>query len=208
MYNVLFIKANNRPAEQAVSVQLYNAFLASYKESHPEDQITELDLFAEQLPYYDNTLITGIYKAAQGYEATPEEAAGAALVKKYLDQFVAADKVVFGFPLWNMTVPAVLHTYIDYLSQAGTTFKYTAEGPVGLLTDKKAAVLNARGGIYSEGPAASAEMAVNFVSGLLNFWGVQDITKVIIEGHNQNPQQSAEIIAKGLEAAKSAAVSF
>ncbi|QSF42746.1 MULTISPECIES: FMN-dependent NADH-azoreductase [Paenibacillus] len=208
MSNVLFIKANNRPAEQAVSVQLYNAFLASYKESHPEDQITELDLFAEQLPYYDNTLITGIYKAAQGYEATPEEAAGAALVKKYLDQFVAADKVVFGFPLWNMTVPAVLHTYIDYLSQAGTTFKYTAEGPVGLLTDKKAAVLNARGGIYSEGPAASAEMAVNFVSGLLNFWGVQDITKVIIEGHNQNPQQSAEIIAKGLEAAKSAAVSF
>ncbi|MNC41975.1 FMN-dependent NADH-azoreductase 1 [compost metagenome] len=107
-----------------------------------------------------------------------------------------------------MTVPAVLHTYIDYLSQAGTTFKYTAEGPVGLLTDKKAAVLNARGGIYSEGPAASAEMAVNFVSGLLNFWGVQNITKVIIEGHNQNPQQSAEIIAKGLEAAKSAAVSF
>lgn len=208
MSNVLFIKANNRPAEQAVSVQLYNAFLASYKESHPEDQITELDLFAEQLPYYDNTLITGIYKAAQGYEATPEEAAGAALVKKYLDQFVAADKVVFGFPLWNLTVPAVLHTYIDYLSQAGTTFKYTAEGPVGLLTDKKAAVLNARGGIYSEGPAASAEMAVNFVSGLLNFWGVQNITKVIIEGHNQNPQQSAEIIAKGLEAAKSAAVSF
>lgn len=208
MSNVLFIKANNRPADQSVSVQLYNEFLASYKESHPQDEITELDLFAEQLPYYDNTLITGVYKAAQGYEATPEEAAGAALVKKYLNQFLAADKVVFAFPLWNMTVPAVLHTYIDYLNQAGTTFKYTAEGPVGLLTDKKAAVLNARGGIYSEGPAASAEMAVNFIMGNLNFWGFKDTTQVIIEGHNQNPTQSAEIIASGLQLAKTAAASF
>ena len=208
MSNVLFVKANNRPADQSVSVQLYNQFLASYKETHPQDEITELDLFAEQLPYYDNTLITGVYKAAQGYEATAEEAAGAALVKKYLDQFLAADKVVFAFPLWNMTVPAVLHTYIDYLNQAGTSFKYTAEGPVGLLTGKKAAVLNARGGVYSEGPAASAEMAVNFIMGNLNFWGFKETTQVIIEGHNQNPQQSAEIIAKGLELAKSAAASF
>lgn len=208
MSNVLFIKANNRPADQSVSVQLYNEFLKSYKETHPQDEITELDLFAEQLPYYDNTLITGVYKAAQGYEATPEEAAGAALVKKYLDQFLAADKVVFAFPLWNMTVPAVLHTYIDYLNQAGTTFKYTAEGPVGLLTGKKAAVLNARGGVYSEGPAASAEMAVNFIMGNLNFWGFKETTQVIIEGHNQNPQQSAEIIANGLQMAKTAAASF
>ncbi|MFC6650479.1 MULTISPECIES: FMN-dependent NADH-azoreductase [Paenibacillus] len=208
MSNVLFIKANNRPAEQSVSVQLYNEFLSSYKETHPQDQITELDLFAEQLPYYDNTLITGVYKAAQGFEATPEEAAGAALVKKYLDQFLAADKVVFAFPLWNMTVPAVLHTYIDYLNQAGTSFKYTAEGPVGLLTDKKAAVLNARGGVYSTGPAASAEMAVNFIMGNLNFWGFKETTQVIIEGHNQNPDKSAEIIASGLQLAKTAAASF
>ncbi|MEK4006289.1 FMN-dependent NADH-azoreductase [Paenibacillus sp. FSL H3-0333] len=208
MSNVLFIKANNRPAEQSVSVQLYNEFLSSYKETHPQDQITELDLFAEQLPYYDNTLITGVYKAAQGFEATPEEAAGAALVKKYLDQFLAADKVVFAFPLWNMTVPAVLHTYIDYLNQAGTTFKYTAEGPVGLLTGKKAAVLNARGGVYSAGPAASAEMAVNFIMGNLNFWGFKETTQVIIEGHNQNPDKSAVIIASGLQLAKTAAASF
>ncbi|MBT2293408.1 FMN-dependent NADH-azoreductase [Paenibacillus albidus] len=208
MSNVLFIKANNRPADQSVSVKLYNEFLGSYKESHPQDTVTELDLFAENLPYYDNTLITGMYKAAQGYEATSEEAEGAALVNKYLEQFLAADKVVFAFPLWNLSVPAVLHTYIDYLSQAGRTFQYTAEGPVGLVKGKKVAVLNARGGIYSEGPAASAEMAVNFVLGMLNFWGFEDITQVIIEGHNQLPAQSAEIIEKGLQLAKSEAVSF
>ncbi|AIQ36214.1 FMN-dependent NADH-azoreductase [Paenibacillus sp. VTT E-133280] len=208
MSKVLFIKANNRPAEQSVSVKLYNEFLENYKLNNPEDEITELDLFAEQLPYYDNTLITGMYKAAQGYELTAEEAAGAAVVNKYLEQFIAADKVVFGFPLWNMTVPAVLHTYVDYLCQAGKTFSYTAEGPVGLLTGKKAIVLNARGGIYSEGPAASAEMAVNFIVGNLNLWGIKDITQVIIEGHNQLPAQSAEIIENGLQLAKETAASF
>lgn len=208
MTNVLFIKANNRPVEQSVSVKLYHEFLESYKQSHPQDEITELDLFAEQLPYYDNTLITGMYKAAQGYEATPEEAAGAVLVNKYLEQFIAAEKVVIAFPLWNMTVPAVLHTYIDYLSQAGKTFQYTAEGPNGLLGGKKVVLLNARGGIYSEGPAAGAEMAVNFILGMLGFWGVTDIEQVIIEGHNQLPQQATEIIEKGLQLAKTTAASF
>jgi len=208
MSTVLFIKANNRPAEQSISVQLYNTFLESYKLNHPQDEITELDLFAEALPYYDNTLITGMYKDAQGLEATPEEAEGAAIVNKYFQQFAAADKVVIAFPLWNMTVPAVLHTYIDYLNQAGKSFRYSAEGPVGLLTGKKAAVLNARGGIYSEGPAAGAEMAVNFVLGNLGLWGFKDVTQVIIEGHNQLPDQAGEIVGNGLELAKTAAASF
>ncbi|WP_379126791.1 FMN-dependent NADH-azoreductase [Paenibacillus sp. sgz500958] len=208
MSNVLFIKANNRPADQSVSVRLYNEFLESYKLNNPEDEITELDLFAENLPYYDNTILTGLYKEAQGFPVTEEEAASAAIVNKFFTQFEAADKVVFAFPLWNMTVPAVLHTYIDYLNQAGKSFKYTAEGPVGLLTGKKVVLLNARGGIYSEGPAASAEMAVNFINGILGFWGISDITKVIVEGHNQLPAQAEEIIANGLQLAKETAASF
>ncbi|OAB41445.1 FMN-dependent NADH-azoreductase [Paenibacillus glacialis] len=208
MTQVLFVKANNRPLEQAVSVQLYQTFLDSYKQSHPNDEIIELDLFAENLPYYDNTIIMGLYKAAQGMEATSEEKEAADNVSKYLNQFLAADKVVFAFPLWNMTVPAVLHTYIDYLNQAGKTFKYTATGPVGLVTDKKVAILNARGGVYSEGPMATAEMAVNFVSYNMNLFGVQDVTTVIVEGHNQSPDQAASIVEAGMKQASEAALNF
>ena len=113
MANVLFVKANSRPADQAVSVQLYDAFLQSYKETHKEDTITELDLFAENLPYLDNDKINGMFKLARGMELTDGEKAATDLVTKYLDQFLAADKVVFGFQLWNFTVPAVLHTYLD-----------------------------------------------------------------------------------------------
>ncbi|HWO97724.1 MAG TPA: FMN-dependent NADH-azoreductase [Bacillus sp. (in: firmicutes)] len=208
MANVLFIKANSRPIEQAVSVQLYQAFLDSYKESHSEDNIIELDLFKENLPYYDTDKINGMFKLSKGMELTSNEKEATDLVNQYLNQFLSADKVVFAFPLWNFTVPAVLHTYLDYLGQAGKTFRYTAEGPVGLLPEKKVALLNARGGIYSEGPAQSAEMAVNYVQNILNFWGVKDITTVIVEGHNQFPDKAEEIIKEGLKKAAKAAAAF
>lgn len=201
MEKVLFIKANSRPIEQSVSVKLYHTFLDNYKEAHPQDELIELDLFQENLPYYSNDMISGMFKLSKGMELTEDERQATETVNKYLQQFLDADKVVFAFPLWNFTVPAVLHTYLDYLAQAGKTFRYTPEGPVGLLTDKKAVLLNARGGVYSEGPAQSVEMSVNYVQTMLGFWGVEDIQKVIIEGHNQYPDQAERIIAEGLEKA-------
>lgn len=208
MASVLFVKANNRPVEQAVSVKLYEAFLNSYKESHPNDQMIELDLYKEHLPYLDVTMINGLFKEGKGMDMTAEEKQAADTANKYIDQFLAADKVVFAFPLWNFTVPAVLHTYIDYLSQAGKTFRYSAEGPVGLVTDKKIALLNARGGVYSEGPAASVEMSLKYMSTMMHFFGVKDVTTVVIEGHNQSPDKAQEIISEGLDKAVKAAKSF
>ncbi|MFC4776933.1 FMN-dependent NADH-azoreductase [Paenibacillus sp. GCM10023252] len=208
MANVLLIKANDRPADQAVSVKLYDAFAASYKEAHPEDSVTELDLYAANLPYYGNTTITGLYKLSQGWELTAEEKAAAETANQYLDQFLAADKVVFAFPLWNFTVPAPLITYISYLSQAGKTFSYSAEGPKGLVGDKKVALLSARGSDYSQGFMASAEMAVNYVTGILRFWGISNPETVIIEGHNQYADRSGDIVADGLKSAAELAVRF
>ncbi|MFC3803519.1 FMN-dependent NADH-azoreductase [Cohnella sp. GCM10012308] len=208
MANVLFVKANNRPSEQAVSVKLYNAFFESYKENNPNDTITVLDLFAAELPYYDNDMMTGLYKAAQGIEATAEEKKLADLANGYLDQFLAADKIVFAFPLWNFTIPAQLLTYLFYLGQAGKTFKYTAEGPVGLAGDKKVVILNARGGVYSEGPMAQLEMSVNYVKNTLAFWGVTDVTTVIAEGHNQFQDRSQQIIEDSIAQATKLASSF
>lgn len=208
MSTVLFVKANNRPIEQAVSVKLYHTFLESYRKSHPEDEIIELDLFQEQLPYTDNDMINGIFKTNRGLELMANEKKQADIANRYLDQFLAADKVVFAFPLWNLSVPAVLHTYVDYLNQAGKTFRYTPEGAVGLVTDKKVALLNARGGVYSEGPLADAEMAVKFMTFMMRFFGVKDLTTVIIEGHAHKPDQAERIIGEGLDRAAAAAVQF
>ncbi|WP_338554749.1 FMN-dependent NADH-azoreductase [Paenibacillus sp. KS-LC4] len=208
MSTVLFVKANDRGLDQAVSVKLYQAFLDSYKETHPNDVVTELDLFQEELPYMNANMINGNFKAPRGYELTPEEQAAVDVSGKYIDQFLAADKVVFGFPLWNLTIPAVLHTYIDYIYQAGKTFKYTEQGPVGLIPDKKVALLNARGGVYSEGPAAAAEMSLNYVRNIMQFFGVTNFEIVIAEGHNQMPNEAEAIVAHAIEEAKAAAARF
>ncbi|KRE47215.1 FMN-dependent NADH-azoreductase [Paenibacillus sp. Soil522] len=204
MATTLFIQANNRPVEHAVSVKMYEAFLSSYKESHPQDSIVEVNLYHEHLPYLGATMITGNYKVTQGMTLTPEEQAEQWIVRKHLEQFLAADKVVIAFPLWNLTVPAVLHTYLDYLHQPRKTFKYTAEGLVGLLPDKKVALLNARGGVYAE----HEELAVNFVKKHLQVFGIQDITTIVIEGHNQNPDLRHEIITEGLQNTDLAAKRF
>ncbi|WP_409340583.1 FMN-dependent NADH-azoreductase [Paenibacillus sp. MBLB4367] len=208
MRKVLFVKANNRPAEQAVSVKLYEAFLKSYTGSHPEDQVTELDLFQAHLPYLDAAMINGAFKFSQGMPLTPEEKQATDTATRYLDQFMDSDKIVFGFPLWNLGVPAVLHTYIDYLNRAGTTFTYTPEGPVGLASGKKVALLNARGGYYSEGEAALSEMAVNFVVRNMHLFGIRDITKVIAEGHNKSPNLRKTIIEDAIQRAAETAKTF
>lgn len=199
MSKILFIKANDRPAEQAISVKMYETFLNTYKETNKNDEITELDLFKLDLPYYGNEAITAIFKRNQGMELSEAETRLADIVQQYLNQFLAADKVVFAFPLWNATVPAPLVTYISYLAQAGTTFKYTAEGPVGLLGDKQVAVLNARGSDYALPGMDAGEMAVKYVTMNLNLWGITNPETLVIEGHNQYPDRTQDIIAEGLE---------
>ncbi len=208
MSAILFIKANDRPVNQAVSMMIYDAFLQSYKDTNPGDHVLELDLYGETLPYMNAAMIGGIYKSIGGLELNEEEKSAVAIADKYLDQFLAVEKVVFAFPLWNLTVPAVLHTYFDYLNRAGKTFRYTAEGQVGLVLNKKVVVLNARGSNYSEGINASSEMAVNFVLKNLQLFGITDITTIIVEGHNQQPARRDEIIQSGIERAIQVARAF
>ncbi|MDG3086620.1 FMN-dependent NADH-azoreductase [Vibrio hannami] len=212
MAKVLFIKANSRPAEQAVSVKLYQAFLDSYKKSHPEDQTTELDLLKENLPYYDTDMINGMFKLAKGMELTDAEKEAAGLVQKYLDQFLASRQSRFRISALEFQ-RSIRASHISGLpfTQAGKTFKYTAGSrPVGLIHDKKVALLNARGGIYSEGtPAQSKEMSVNYVQNILNFWGVEDMTTIIVEGHNQFPGPGGANHRRGnTKKLKTAAVNF
>lgn len=208
MSKVLFIIANDRPTDQAISSKMYQTFLNTYREANPTDEITELDLFKAGLPDYGNTAIMGVYKRNQGLELTAEETKAADLVDQYLDQFLSADKVILSFPLWNSMVPAPLVNYISYLAQAGRTFKYTSEGAVGLVTDKKVVLLNARGGDYSSEAMAPFEMAVNYVQANLGLWGITDVETIVIEGHNQYPDRAQDIIADGLEAVAKSAGKF
>lgn len=205
MSTVLFVKANDRPAEESISVKMYETFLKSYCESHPDDEVIELHLYDEVLPAIGTGVIDGNSDASLGINIVPGGLSAAEAMEKHLEQFLATDKIVFAFPLWNLTVPSLLHMYLDCLHYPGKTFSYSEDGVSGLLTDKKAALLNARGGVYTDDPT---EMAVNFVRNQVNFFGITNMTECIIEGHHQYPDRSDDIIADGLKQVANAAKTF
>lgn len=151
MSKVLYIKANCKPEGVSRTFKISESFIEAYKNSHPGDEIITLDLYKENINFLTGENLNDVF----GHK-TPESRNNPIL--KYAYQFAEADKYVIAEPMWNLSIPAILKAYIDYVSVTGITFKYTAEGPVGLCTGKKAVNIVARGGEYSGEPAASFEM--------------------------------------------------
>lgn len=201
--NVLVVKANNRPASEAVSSKMYETFMENIEGVN----VTTYDVFAEDMPYLGQDLFSAFGKVQSGEELTDIEQRILAAKQKAMDAVTAADVVVFAFPLWNLTIPAKLQTFIDYVYAAGFAFKYDENGNmIQLMTDKKAILLNARGGIYSTPEAAPMEMAVNYMRNVFGgVFGMDIVDEVIIEGHAAMPDKAETIIAEGLEKVKAAA---
>lgn len=201
--NVLVVKANNRP--DGISTKMYDTFMENVQGVN----VTTFDVFAEDMPYFGQDLFNAFGKVQNGETLTDIESRLLAAKQKAMDALTAADVVVFAFPLWNLTIPAKLQTFIDYVFQAGYTFKYNENGQLeGLMGDKKVVILNARGGFYSTPEAQSIEMSVNYIKNVVGMFGMEIIEEVIIEGHNASQDKAPEIIANGLEAVKKVAQSL
>jgi FMN-dependent NADH-azoreductase len=111
-----------------------------------------------------------------------------------LDEFLAADVVVIGAPMYNFTLPTQLKAWIDRIVIAGRTFRYTEDGPEGLAKGKRVIVALARGGIYSEGsPASALEHLETYLRGVFNFIGIEP-EFVVAEGLNLGPDQRQSAI--------------
>lgn len=204
MTNVLVIKANNRP--DGVSTQMFETFVEEVNNVNGLN-VTTYDVYEEDTPYFGQDLFNAFGKVQSGEELTDLESRLLAAKQKAMDAITAADIVVLAFPMWNLTIPAKLHTFIDYIYQAGFMFKYTPEGQaVQLMTEKKFVVLNARGGIYSTPEAQPMEMAANYIKNVFGgVAGMELLDEVIIEGHNANADKAQEIIAEGMERVKASA---
>jgi len=103
-----------------------------------------------------------------------------------------ADVIVLGLPMYNFGVPSQLKAYFDHIARAGETFRYTANGPVGLLQGKRAYIFAARGGLYA---GTALDTQTNYVRDFLRFVGIEDIEFVYAEGLAISPQSKASGLA-------------
>lgn len=211
MAKVLYITAHPHDETVSYSMATAKAFIESYKEANPSDEVVHIDLYKENIPHIDADVFAGWGKlqSGAGFDTlSAEEQAKVARLNELSDQFVSADKYVFVSPLWNFSFPPVLKAYIDSVAVAGKTFKYTEQGPVGLLTDKKALHIQARGGYYSEGPAAELEAGHRYLGTIANFFGIPSFEGLIVEGHNAEPAKEEQIKADAIERAKALGKTF
>ncbi|WP_409291933.1 FMN-dependent NADH-azoreductase [Peribacillus sp. SCS-37] len=208
MTKLLYVKANPKEDAYSFSARVANEFVGAYKEANSSDEVEILDLYSTDLPLIDREVLNGWGKAAAGEELTSSENAKIGRLIELVDQFLAADKVVFSAPMWNFGYPPLMKAYLDSLCVAGKTFKYTENGPVGLAGDKAVALIEARGGIYSEGPAAEVQHTESFFKTVMGFIGIQNVQTVLIEGVNLDPSKAEEITAAASDEARALAAKF
>ena len=182
MSTLLYLKASPRGG-RSHAVAVAEAFLQTYREMHPADQIITVDLFAADLPPFDGLLVNAKYNILHGQPHPPEEAAAWRQVEDIIAQFKAADKYILATPMWNFFIPYRLKQYLDILVQPTYTFSYSPEtGYVGLVTGKPMFIASARGGSYPPGtPAGAADFQMPYLDFILKFIGVTDIRTVVVE---------------------------
>jgi FMN-dependent NADH-azoreductase len=211
MATVLYITAHPHDHQTSFSLAVGKEFIEAYRESNPTDEVINLDLYNLEIPQIDADVFSGWGKLGSGSafdQLSEAEKAKVARLNEIVDQYVAADKYVFVSPMWNFSFPPVLKAYIDAICIAGKTFKYTENGPIGLLTGKKAVHIQASGGVYSEGPAAAFESGHSYLAKIMQFHGVSSFEGIFVEGMSAMPDKAQEIKENAIVKAKEVAKSF
>ncbi|EHK2406706.1 FMN-dependent NADH-azoreductase [Clostridium perfringens] len=191
MSKVLYIKANIKNEGESRTFKVSNSFVEEYKKNNPEDEIITLDLYKENIDFLRADDLGKLF-------GPKDEESKNNSILKYAYQFADADKYIIAAPMWNLSFPAILKAYIDYVSVSGITFKYTAEGPVGLLNNKKAVHIVSRGGGYDNSPY---EMGDRYLRTILGFFGIKDIETIAIDNLDVMGVNVEEKVEEGVEKA-------
>ncbi|QYR21570.1 FMN-dependent NADH-azoreductase [Paenibacillus sp. sptzw28] len=211
MATVLYVTAHPLDSSNSYSLAVGSEFVEAYRSANPSDEVIHLDLYNLHIPQIDNEVFSGWGKLRSGSsfdQLSAGEQSKVTRLGEIVDQFVAADKYIFVNPMWNFSFPPVLKAYIDAVSIAGKTFKYSEQGPVGLLTDKKALHIQASGGVYSQGPAQDFEQGHRYLKAIMQFFGVPSFEGIFIEGVAATPDQAPAIKEKAIQQARELAKSF
>jgi len=195
MTNILIVTSSANGAG-SVSGRLAEAHAAQLAAAHPGAKIVRRDVGAEPLPH----LTAATVAAIKGTPASAAEHEARALSDALVAELAAADLIVIASPMYNFGMSSTLKAWFDHVLRAGITFRYTESGPQGLLTGKKAVVIESRAGFYSDGPAAALDGQEPHLRVLLGFIGIDDVTFVRAEKLAFGPDAAEAAIAAASEA--------
>src|SRR5262249_4206633 len=177
----------------SVSRQLTQAIVAGWRDAHPDLAVVYRDLAADPPPHFSPALAGAMFGKPE--DLSPAQRADLALSEALISEFLAADAVVIGAPMYNFSIPSQLKAWIDRITQKGRTFAYTEKGPVGLAGGKRVIIASSRGGIYSDEARRALDFQESYLRGVLSFFGVTDVTMVRAEGVNISPEAKAQAVA-------------
>jgi FMN-dependent NADH-azoreductase len=181
----------------SVSRELTRRIVAQWRTAHPGTTVEHLDL-AQDAPSHLSAESLGFRLGPNAEGLSDVQRKENEISEKLVSQFLAADVVVVGAPMYNFSVPSQLKAWIDRVAQAGRTFAYTEKGPTGLAAGKTVIVASSRGGMYSTNPAlASLDHQESYLKTVFGFFGITDIRFVRAEGVAMGDAAKA----KALEAA-------
>ncbi|PMS17061.1 FMN-dependent NADH-azoreductase [Trinickia dabaoshanensis] len=184
MTQVLYIEGSPNKAYSA-SIDVCSAFLDAYRSANPGHVIRKFDVWDEGLPEFGEDALAAKYAGLNGTALTPEQAGAWRRIEELAAPFHEADKLLFGVPLWNFSIPYKLKQLIDLISQKDVLFSFDSSGFAGLLRGKKAAVVYARGLSYSSPgsltPASEFDLQRPYMETWLKFVGVEDVAGIVVE---------------------------
>lgn len=181
MKKILHLISSPR-GEASASKQLGGAIVARLQEQYPESTVTEVDLLEENIPHLNSSHLRSFFSPEE--HLTAEDREMIIHSDKAIAQLMDADLIVIGAPMYNFSIHSSLKAWIDHVARAGKTFRYTEQGPEGLVKNKKVYLAASSGGVYSDGPYHPYDFVVPYLKSVLGFLGLSDLTVYRAEGLN------------------------
>ena len=196
--NILHLDASPQGIAASASRKLSAAAVARLQAKHASATVTCRDLSTHAPGHLNGLELSGFFTPADQWNDAQKTAMAPNL--DILNEFLAADVIVIGTPMYNFGVPSSLKAWIDRVVRAGVTFKYGANGPEGLVTGKSLVILSSRGGVYSNTDWGRAlDHQEQYLQDVLGFLGVKDCTRIRAEGTSMGPDMLKMAMDKAME---------
>ncbi|MDZ8091714.1 MAG: FMN-dependent NADH-azoreductase [Nostoc sp. DedQUE05] len=191
MVNILHIDSSPR-GERSHSRELSKEFVSAWKAAHPEDAIAYRDLGHHPVPHVDEAWIAAAFSPPETH--TPELTEAIRISDELVDEFLAADRYVFGVPMYNFNIPSTFKAYIDQIVRINRTVALDAQGFRGLVEGKKAVIITARGGDFSAtSPAVAYDFQEPYLRTIFGFIGLTDIQFINANSLNEGDARTQSL---------------